>query len=346
MNSQNEITKKTRLLDKDGQLLNPGYCKRNLYEYNREDISPSIMRLKEWDFYQISDGKVMAQLNFFNISLASCVTFAMVDLKTGKSIDSMSVELFTPYKNRMNKNGDTPNFFEYSFGSTRVKYDVKEAVRHLYFQGKSKGKKIKADFTCFKLPEHESITTATPLNKKGHFFYTQKLNCLNTFGTISIDDKVAYEFKKDETFTVLDWGRGVWTYSNMWYWANGSTILNGKSFGFELTWGFGNESSATETAIFYDGKCHKIGAVNIEKDPEIGDKWLDEWHFTSEDGRLDLTMKPFYDYYTKTALPFFVFGIKSHQLHGLWSGNVVLDDGTKLEIKDMYAFCEKVYNNW
>lgn len=342
---QNEITKNTKLLDSYGQLLNPGYCKRNLYEYNRENISTSIMRLKEWDFYQISDGKVMVQLNFFNISLASCITFAVVDLKTGKKLDAMSVELFTPHKNRMNKNGDVPNLFEYSFGGTKIKFDVKETVRHLYFEGRAKGKKIKADFICYKLPGQESITMATPFQKQGHFFYTQKLNCLNTTGTLSIDN-ITYEFKKDETFTVLDWGRGVWTYSNMWYWANGSTLLNGKPFGFELTWGFGDESNATETAIFYNGKCHKIGAVNVDKDPETGKKWLENWHFTSDDGRLDLTMKPFYDYFTETSLPFFVLGIKSHQVHGLWSGNVILDDGTKLEIKDMYAFCEKVYNKW
>lgn len=39
-------------------------------------------------------------------------------------------------------------------------------------------------------------------------------------------------------------------------------------------------------------------------------------------------------------------GMLTHQVHGLWNGTVTLDDGTVLEIKDMYAFCEKVYNKW
>ena len=83
----------------------------------------------------------------------------------------------------------------------------------------------------------------------------------------------------------------MWPHTNTWYWGNGSTYLDGKLFGFELTWGFGDESNATETAIFYDGKCHKIGAVHLEKDPEDDAGWMNEWHFISEDGRLDLTMK-------------------------------------------------------
>ncbi len=44
-------------------------------------------------------------------------------------------------------------------------------------------------------------------------------------------------------------GRGVWPHTITWYWGNGSTYLDGKLFGFELTWGFGDESNATETAI-------------------------------------------------------------------------------------------------
>ena len=36
----------------------------------------------------------------------------------------------------------------------------------------------------------------------------------------------------------------------------------------------------------------------------------------------------------------------SHQVHGLWSGTVTLDDGDTVEIRDFYAFCEYVENRW
>lgn len=341
---QNEIKTRQPLLDSNGNVANPGWCRRNLYDYNIERRSVSVMRLKEWDFYQICNGEIMIQINFFNISLASCVTFGFVDLKTGRKLDSMCVELFTPNRHRLNQNGDTANRTQYQRGRTKIDFEVSEKCHHLKYEGMAKGKKISADFVCRRLPHHESITIATPFDKAGHFFYTNKINCLKTSGTLKIGDEI-FTFSPENTYTVLDWGRGIWPYSNMWYWANGSTEIEGRLFGFELTWGFGNTSQATETAVFYDGICHKISQVYLENDPEIHNNWMQPWHFISTDGRLDLTMTPFYDNYSN-LMPLNLFGMKTHQVHGLFNGSVMLDDGTMLEVRDMYAFCEKVYNKW
>ena len=68
-----------------------------------------------------------------------------------------------------------------------------------------------------------------------------------------------------------------------------------KRFGFEITWKIGDESNATETCLFFDGKAHKIGAVDVEKFPGTDGGWMKPWHFTSEDGRFDVTMTPFFD---------------------------------------------------
>ena len=341
---QNEITQKTPLLNPDGSLNNPGWCRRNLFEYNRECISPSIMRLKEWDFYQISNGSKMVQINFFNISLASCATFGYVDLKTGEKFDCMGLVLNTPHKYRLNLNGDKANYFTFQKGNTKLTFDIKDNGGSLLFEGKCKGKRLKAEFFIEKLPEHESITIATPFDKQGHFFYTNKINCMKTKGVVKVGNR-SIDFSDKDTFTVLDWGRGIWPYSNMWYWANGSAYIDGKPFGFELTWGFGNTEKATETALFYDGKCHKLGEVYLVDDPETNSNWMKPWHFKDKEGRLDLIMTPFYDNYSN-MMPLNIFGMKTHQVHGLFNGTAMLDDGTVLEIKDMYAFCEKVCNKW
>mgnify|MGYP003297037089 CR=1 FL=1 len=37
---------------------------------------------------------------------------------------------------------------------------------------------------------------------------------------------------------------------------------------------------------------------------------------------------------------------KAEKLFGMLNGTAVLDDGTVLEIKDMFAFCEYVENRW
>ena len=41
-----------------------------------------------------------------------------------------------------------------------------------------------------------------------------------------------------------------------------------------------------------------------------------------------------------------ILRMHTHQVHGWWNGDVTLDDGTKLEIKNLFAFCEYVENKW
>ena len=67
-------------------------------------------------------------------------------------------------------------------------------------------------------------------------------------------DGVVYEFNREKDFGTLDWGRGVWTYDNTWLWGSGNADLDGNRFGFNIGYGFGNTSAATENAIFYIGE--------------------------------------------------------------------------------------------
>ena len=80
---QTEITQPQPLLDDQGHLLNPGYCKRNHYIYNKENIKKHRWRIKEWDYYMISDGRYMTELNFYNISIFAAMIADVIDLKTG-----------------------------------------------------------------------------------------------------------------------------------------------------------------------------------------------------------------------------------------------------------------------
>ena len=70
---QTEITAPVKLLNDDGTLAVQGWARRNLFEYDRKLVKPRG-RLKEWDFYQISDGHYLVQVNFFNITVGSAAT--------------------------------------------------------------------------------------------------------------------------------------------------------------------------------------------------------------------------------------------------------------------------------
>ena len=65
------ITEKTPLLDENGALTKPGYCFNNMYEYDRSAIKANPTRIKEWDFYQISNGRYCIQFTIADISLST-----------------------------------------------------------------------------------------------------------------------------------------------------------------------------------------------------------------------------------------------------------------------------------
>ena len=58
MRQQHEITTSGPLLGSDGNLLEPGWARSLLLVYRRADIKAGAMRVKEWDYYLITDGHI------------------------------------------------------------------------------------------------------------------------------------------------------------------------------------------------------------------------------------------------------------------------------------------------
>lgn len=346
---QTEYTEKTPLLSSTGELSAKGWARHNVFDYNRVFSKPN-MRKKEWDFYQIGNENYMVQISFANISIGGYAAAKLVDLKSGKTIaDATSLFLGGNNKYILPPKGDVPNRFKTKVGSAELDFDTKAESRTLYFKMPLKGKIVECNFNMDIMPGLENITTVLPFeNMPTRYFMTTKQNSMPCEGTFKYGDDV-YTFSKENTFCALDWGRVNTPHKMVWYWGNGSSYItddNGKKhiFGFEITWAIGDESNATETCLFYDGKAHKIGAVDVETFPKP-DKFMKPWKFISEDGRFNMTMEPYFDHHTDLNV-LNLARMHTHQVHGLWSGDVTLDDGTKLEIKDMYAFCEYVENKW
>lgn len=158
-------------------------------------------------------------------------------------------------------------------------------------------------------------------------------------GAVEFDGK-EYLFSPETDYGALDWGRGVWTYDNTWYWGSGSGTVDGHSFGFNIGYGFGDTSRASENVLFFDGKVHKLDDVTFH----IGESYTSPWKFTSSDGRFEMDFVPIID---RAACLDFKFIISDqHQVFGKMSGTAILDDGTKIELKDFLCFAEKVHNKY
>ena len=172
------------------------------------------------------------------------------------------------------------------------------------------------------------------------FYYNDKINCMPAEGNLRIGEE-EFTFSPDTALGLLDWGRGVWPFRTEWYWGNGCGYVNGKLFGFNIGYGFGDTTAASENMLFYDGEAHKISEVNFDL---AAGGYMSPKHFSSDDGSFEMDFVPVYNRYTENKLLF----VNTHcnMIFGRFTGRVRLNDGRELEIKDLMAFTEHAVNNW
>ncbi|NCC67359.1 MAG: DUF2804 domain-containing protein [Clostridia bacterium] len=341
---QHEITDSKPLLDAGGNIAEPGYAKKLLPVYRRADIKASKTRIKEWDYYLISNGHFAVALTVADNGYMGLDSISFLNFDEGweKTVSPMCA--FPMGKRNLpetSASGDiSVETKKYSLSFRHLRNTrVLEFRMSKFFDGQPIGGRI----TLSDEPE-ESMVIATPFEKTAHFYFNQKINCMRAEGYVTIRGN-RYEFMPDTAFAVLDWGRGVWTYHNIWYWGSASYQVGGTPFGWNIGYGFGDTSAASENMLFYNGKAHKLSQVtfNIPKKDGRFD-YMSPWTFTSDDGRFEMDFTPVLDRAACTD----VFVIKSdqHQVFGRFTGTAVLDDGTQIEIRDFPGFAEHVENKW
>ena len=341
MGRNHEVTGFQDLLGSDGEIREPGWSRRMVQRYERRAIKAPAFRIKEWDYYIVlGDGFGAA----FTISDDGYVGLQSVSmLITGeKCWDHTETILNVLPLGRIHlpespESGPT----RYADKRLKLRFDVGEGYRRIRckFKEFKDGKDFKCDIKLSQ-PDMDRMVIATPWDEKHAFYYNQKINCMRASGWMEFDGQ-RYEFDPAKDFGTLDWGRGVWTYDNTWYWGSGNADINGKAFGFNIGYGFGNTSAASENVIFYDGRAHKIDDVEFNI-PESS--YLDKWTITSSDGRFEMEFTPMFD--RAACLDFKVILSDQHQVFGKMNGKAVLDDGTVIDVHDLFCFAEKVHNKY
>ena len=336
-----EVTRMQALLDGRGNLVEPGWSRRLVQKYDRSQIKAPRWRIKEWDYYLIV-GRDFA--GAFTISDDGYIGLQSVSLlglgeKYWEHTETV-LNLFPMGRLKLppdSSSGDT------TYGDKRLqmRFSVKDGVRRItcHYEKFWKDKPFDCDIALAQ-PDMDSMVIATPWDKEKHFYYNQKINCMRASGWMEYDG-VRYTFDPATDFGTLDWGRGVWTYDNTWYWGSGNADIGGNAFGFNIGYGFGNTKAATENVLFYNGVAHKLDDVTFHI-PESG--YMDLWTFSSSDGRFEMEFKPILDRAAK--IDFKLLVSDQHQVFGRMSGRAILDDGTPIEIRDVLCFAEKVHNRY
>lgn len=342
---QYEITEAIPLLDERGSLTRAGYAKRLLPVYDRKKVKGGITRLKEWDYYYVGSERFGVALTVADNSYMGLDSISFLSFE-GEPWEITKSPMSAFPMGRTGLPSTSAAGITASSGKHHaILFQVGDGKRQLtaHMDSFRDGQPIDVQITLSGEPE-ESMVICTPFHKPGHFYYNQKINCMRAQGTVRIGETM-YAFHADDSFAVLDWGRGVWTYHNTWYWGSASGLVDGADFGFNLGYGFGDTSAATENMLFYRGKAHKLSKVTFGIPMRDGrEDYLSPWRFTSDDGRFEMDFRPVIDRASCTDVKL----IKSdqHQVFGRFSGTAVLDDGTALRVENLMGFAEKVENKW
>ena len=343
--AQHQITEAHPLLDENGHLIEAGYAKRLILEYDRKKIKANSMRIKEWDYYLIYNKNYAVALTVDDNSYMALDSISLIDFRIPWEHTNSPMKFMTRGSRNFpasSLNGDVKGEGK----GYKIEFLKERDRRILNFRMDDfmDGKPIEGSIILYD-DDNESMVIATPYKEsKVHFYYNQKINCLPADGKVSFDGK-DYIFSPLDSYGTLDWGRGVWTYKNTWYWGSASGNVDGHDFGFNIGYGFGDTSAASENMLFYDGKAHKLSQVTFNIPKKNGkDDFMSDWTFTSDDGRFEMEFKPVIDRASNTD--FVILGSNQHQVFGLFSGKAILDDGREIEIKDFMGFAEKVRNKW
>lgn len=338
-----EVTNIQPLLNDDGSLREPGWSKQLYQIYDRNAIKAPKFRIKEWDYYLVlsQENQFAVAFTVSDVGYIGLHSVSLLDFKIPCEHTETIIKPLPMGKTNMPSTSDHGNVI-FNDSRLNIKFIKSDGERRIVcrFDNFQDGKPFECDITL-KQPPMDTMVIATPWKeKKTAFYYNQKINCMRASGKVKFDGRV-YEFNPETDFGTLDWGRGVWTYDNTWYWGSGNGIVNGKPFGFNIGYGFGDTSAASENMLFYDGKCHKLDDVTFNI-PESS--YYDPWTFTSSDGRFEMDFQPIIDRCAKIDMNVLI--TDQHQVFGKMSGKAILDDGTVLEIKDLLCFAEDVHNKY
>ncbi|MCR5740882.1 MAG: DUF2804 domain-containing protein [Gammaproteobacteria bacterium] len=341
---QNEL-KKGPLLDEKGNLQEAGFAFSLVKEYDRSKIKAPKSRIKEWDYYYIGNNKRGVAFTIDDNSLYGLGSVSLLNFEDGTWLTKSSMKFFTNGKvgfpSSSNDVGDIKwqdkNYF-LNFKNKNKKREIVVEVKEL-----EKGEPFKAHF-CLEEIMDDSMVIATPFNKKAHFYYNEKKNCIKAFGYYDYKGK-RVEFSADDTRAILDWGRGVWTYKNTWYWSGLSSVSDKKEIGFNLGYGFGDTSAASENMLFYDKKAYKLEDVEfiIPKDEKGNLDYMSRWIIKSKDNSIDLVFDPILDRHDDTD--FVILKSLQHQVFGKFNGTISVK-GIEVKFKDVVSFAERVTNYW
>ena len=336
--AEKEILLPTLLCDKKGNL-NPaaiGFARKPFINCN---LTGHMMRKKKWNYWCVYGDEILFSATISHLDYAAVCFVYFLEYETQRYFEKT---ITIPLGGKLKMPTQvletvTFNNSEMAIDITYIQNETHLVVSIPNFDGDV----LRADLVIQHPPADDSLNVVIPWNRKT-FQFTGKHHILPTSGLVTIGDR-RFTFTPEESFAVLDYGRGVWPRQAKWNWGMASQRVRGRRIGLNLGGKWTDGTGMTENAVFVDGKMTKIHEdVLIEYDRE---DFMQPWYVKSKfSNQVELKFSPFFERVATSNAKL----IKSevHQMFGYYDGKVLLDNGETLVIQQMLGSIEEHIAKW
>ncbi|MDR3170356.1 MAG: DUF2804 domain-containing protein [Treponema sp.] len=336
--TQVEITAPLPVMDELGKPTHFGWAKVPYLQYNSTLIRVSRRRVNESDRYIIFSPTHLVMLELLDSGYLGYSGISVMSLKDKKRSTQIFNIPFPLGSFEMPQSSETGSvriqvkkahvdFIMMKGGFRIIKTDIPTFGHHLRLRGE----------VVLSVPKGaESLITHMPWRgDKNAFRYARRSPWFTVEGVMQVGSSEVV-FTKGKAWGILDWNRGVRPRGDIRYWAAACGICGDRLAGLSVGYDSADSSQGTENAFFLDGKLHKLDQVTFHISPA---NWLEPWHFTSNDNRLEMRFIPHQEWEEYNQMLFYT--LKSRQVCGFFSGKVRLDDGSTFVFQNLTGFAER-----
>ena len=289
-------------------------------------------RNKRWEYWGVITPTHVVALVLSDIDYAAVHGIWVLDRRTGEEISHDAIGVLGRSATLPGTLGGGP-----ARARTRtVTIDLEEVEGGTRLR--AVGNRVRVDITAHRPLGHECLGVVVPWTDR-LFQYTVKDVARPATGTLWVDGR-PYDVPAEESWAVLDHGRGRWPYAMHWNWGAGSGRTDGRVVGVQVGGKWTDGTGSCENSLLVDGRLTKISEELVWRyDTE---DWLAPWRVTGE--AVDLTFTPFHLKRSVTDLK--VFSSRTHQCFGHWSGRVRDEAGEWVRVDELVGWAEDVRNRW
>ena len=336
--AEKEIIIPTALCDKKGNL-NPeaiGFARQPIIDCN---LSGHFMRKKKWNYWCVYGEEILFSATISHLDYAAVCFVYFLEYETQRYFEKT---ITIPLGSKVNMPSQVLETVNFKSSDMTIQLTYFNGVTHLtVISPNFDGEHLHAELTIEHPPNDESLNVVIPWNRQT-FQFTAKHHTLPTSGIVKIGNR-RFTFSPEESFAVLDYGRGVWPRQATWNWGMASQLVRGQRVGLNFGGQWTDGTGMTENAIFIDGVMTKINEdVHFTYDrTDFMKPWTIHSKFSDQ---VQLTFTPFFERVAETNAK--VIASSVHQMVGYYDGTIQLEDGATLCIQQMLGCIEEHVAKW